>query len=601
MCSKDLLSSQASTPANSNMNGSSVRATNTSAASNVASKQSTKQSRSMFPLVAVLTLAALSAYSALLQLEKVYFSQKQTILPHIPLLSQLAFQQSIMLCSINLLVLVAFIYHQLTLLTYARLNMPRVPSPLPILGTALDFLHNSPWDLLESWHDTLGSIYTFTLLGRQLISIAEPEFIKQVLQSQIQNVKKDVNFSYKPFLSILGTGIVTSEGKEWMSQRRKVSQALKIDILEAIPNATLQAVQRLCAKIDDSSSDEAGSSSGVALDLAEELRHLTLQVISDTFLSLSAEESDSTFAKMYLPIVEESNKRVWRPERRFLFFAPCFWNYHRGVLKLNAYVSKLIVERFELRKVEKASGKKLGRSFDVLDKVLHHYESEHKGRTNMSRECIRQLRDEFKTFMLAGHETSAAMMTWALYELMMDEDLVNQMNEEAEQVFEKTLDWKEVGLEKLPSRDKLSKLVLSEACLKESLRKYSVVPTVVRQVVKPTQVGPHLLPKGTSVMIAIQAVHHDSKYWPNPMKFDPSRFVNEKPKPYTFLPFIDGPRNCLGQYLALLESKMVISLLVQRYHLELVNKKEGDPRHKFIVPISPDGRMDVKCRRRKMN
>jgi cytochrome P450 len=102
-------------------------------------------------------------------------------------------------------------------------------------------------------------------------------------------------------------------------------------------------------------------------------------------------------------------------------------------------------------------------------------------------------------------------------------------------------------------------------------------------------------------MIAIQAVHHDSKYWPNPMKFDPSRFVNEKPKPYTFLPFIDGPRNCLGQYLALLESKMVISLLVQRYHLELVNKKDGDPRHKFIVPISPDGRMDVKCRRRKMN
>ena len=86
----------------------------------------------------------------------------------------------------------------------------------------------------------------------------------------------------------------------------------------------------------------------------------------------------------------------------------------------------------------------------------------------MSRECIRQLRDEFKTFMLAGHETSAAMMTWALYELMMDENLVNQMNEETEQVFEKTLDWKEVGLEKLPSRDKLSKLILSEACLKVS-------------------------------------------------------------------------------------------------------------------------------------
>ncbi len=70
---------------------------------------------------------------------------------------------------------------------------------------------------------------------------------------------------------------------------------------------------------------------------------------------------------------------------------------------------------------------------------------------------------------------------------------------------------------------------------------------------------------------------------------------DNRPKPFTFIPFIDGPRNCLGQYLALLESKMVVSLISQRYTLKMKNKpKEGeDPRHRFMVPLIPKDPMDV--------
>ena len=185
--------------------------------------------------------------------------------------------------------------------------MPVVPCTLPFLGTAFQFLTNTPWDLMESWHRKYGSIYTFKLLGRTCVSIEKPEHLKIILQSKIQNVKKDVHFAYKPFLCILGGGIVTSEGESWMYQRRKISGALKVDILETIPGATLGAVQRLMSKLDRCA--ENGSS----IDIAEELRHLTLQVISETFLSLDAQESDTNFATMYLPIVEEGNKRVWSP------------------------------------------------------------------------------------------------------------------------------------------------------------------------------------------------------------------------------------------------------------------------------------------------
>jgi cytochrome P450 len=537
-----------------------------------------------------MVLAAVAVYSGLIHLESIYYSHlelEERPLYKLPFISTLSEEETLTLFVTVIFLLVAYVIRQTNELKLIKLNMPVVAHTVPFLGTAFQFLMNTPWDLMESWHRKYGNIYTFKLLGRTCVSIEKPEHLKIMLQSKIQNVKKDVQFSYKPFLCILGGGIVTSEGDSWMQQRRKISGPLKVDILETIPGATLGAVQRLMAKLDTCA--ENGSS----IDIAEELRHLTLQVISETFLSLDAQESDTNFATMYLPIVEESNKRVWRPERQYMFFMPSFWKHIFGIQRLNKYVSKLITDRWSQRKTEK---KKIAKG-DILDKVLDNFEKENPGQHLCSR-SVRQLRDEFKTFMLAGHETSAAMMTWTFFELMRRGEIKRKIEQEAAAVFG-VHDWKN-GKSKmyLPSREDLSKLVLSEACLKESLRLYSVVPVVMRQISQPVQVENHIIPKNTSVTINIQSVHHNETYWPKPMHYDPSRFTESKsPKPYTFIPFIDGPRNCLGQYLALLESKMVVALIAQRYDFKLNNPdfvRDGcDPRHRYIVPISPKDCLDV--------
>lgn len=164
---------------------------------------------------------------------------------------------------------------------------------------------------------------------------------------------------------------------------------------------------------------------------------------------------------------------------------------------------------------------------------------------------------------------------------------------------------------------------------KESLRKYSVVPIVSRRIVEDLYLdeGPYYLPKGSSVMINIQAVHLDPEIWPEPMAFDPHRFLldditnrtdssssttaskwNKPIQPFTFLPFIAGPRNCLGQHLALLESKMVIALLTQRYDFQLpesldaINSEDwsngNDPRHRFMVPVIPKEELMVTVTRK---
>ena len=310
------------------------------------------------------------------------------------------FEVAMSICILSIIVSLYSIFTAKSHLLKIKMNMPYVPSPIPFFGSVKDFILNVPWDLITSkskvfsnrltfelffrflitlvtskkilcadWHLQYGPVFSFTLLGRTCVAISSPTYLRIVLQSKIKNVKKDVEFSYKPFLPILGTGIVTSEGKSWMRQRLNISAALRFDVLEDIPRITLIAVQTLCEKLDKAAED------GSTVELAEELRHLTLQVISATFFSLDAEESNTTFAQMYLPIVDEANKRVWHPERSFAFFFPFFWRHRKNCSRLDNYVSQLIEDRWELRQREqsKCDSDDSKREKDILDRVLEKY------------------------------------------------------------------------------------------------------------------------------------------------------------------------------------------------------------------------------------
>lgn len=143
------------------------------------------------------------------------------------------------------------------------------------------------------------------------------------------------------------------------------------------------------------------------------------------FYFSQAEESDTTFAKMYLPIVDEGNKRVWHPERSYAFFLNFFWRHKLNCARLDEYVSSLIRARWTLRRTESA-GSRNERRHDILDHIMSTFEKDDIMK-KWGEPMVRQLRDEMKTYMLAGHETSAAMMTWAFYELLQDDQLCEQV------------------------------------------------------------------------------------------------------------------------------------------------------------------------------
>ena len=312
-------------------------------------------------------------------------------------------------------------------------------------------------------------------------------------------------------------------------------------------------------------------------------RHLTLQVIAEAILSLPPEESDSTFAHMYLPIVTEGNLRTWSPQR-MLIPSPAMFKFEKDVMKLNDYVTSLIVNRWNLRLEESKQQGALERETDVLDKILGAVEPSEWGTST-----IKQIRDEIKTFILAGHETSASMLAWSLYELSLENNqhYREKVLENARNAYSSSSIDIDRIIENIPSNQKLNNdLLHTERCLKESLRKYSVVPTVVRVASEDVKLKEHFIPKGTSIMVCMQGVHHNEKYWPNPLEYNPSRF--EKPAaPYTFLPFVEGPRMCLGQFLSLLESKIVLSCLISKYKFTVVNHDDAGLKHPFMVPITP--------------
>ncbi|CAM9382296.1 unnamed protein product [Ectocarpus sp. 12 AP-2014] len=489
-------------------------------------------------------------------------------------------------------------------------TVPSLRGTLPVLGPALKLAEGAPWDTMTRWAQEYGSIYKFSLFGNVNVVLSDPSFMKEVMRTKISKYHKDIDFAYRPFLSLLGTGIVTSDGPKWRKQRNKVSAAFRIEVLSAVPGMSQRAVARLARRLDEA--EEANES----MEIGEEMRHLTLQVISEALMSLTAEEADGTFAKVYMPIVVEGHKRTWNPLRRFCPLLPAWWAHIKNQRILNDYITGIVRARWDIIRKERdqaaaatngvadgngsggtADGKDphthLGRKRDILDKVLDSLEPGEWGSA-----AVLQIRDEMKTFVLAGHETSASMLNWSLFELMGNKDLMAKVVAESERVFGHAVPL----TAPLPSAEDLRGLQFTEACLRESLRKYSLVPLVVRRCVEDTTIceeggTEHFIPKGCSVHLLIKGVHERPDIWPEPMRYNPDRFMETPVAPYTFLPFIDGPRNCLGQHLSLLESKVVLSLLVNRYEFSLVNSNAGEP-NAWMIPTIPKYGTHITAKRR---
>eukprot|EP00039_Didymoeca_costata_P012152 m.173902 g.173902 ORF g.173902 m.173902 type:complete len:509 (+) comp15397_c0_seq8:109-1635(+) len=464
-------------------------------------------------------------------------------------------------------------------------KIPTPPGALPIFGHALKLASGgAPWNKFIDWIDAYGrpderNMITIQFLMKNAVVITDPKHLRQVMDKNQRNYPKELELSYKHFLHILGTGLVTSSGESWKRQRNLVSGALRFDILEDTADVAKRAVDRLSTKL----------ASVKNIEIAEEFRVMTLQVIGELILSLTPEESERVFPKLYLPLVEEANKRVWAPWRKFVPSKTQF-DFHRTTAALNSYVSDIIRKRWATRQEDLAAGRDPS-SKDILDRVLSAVDPKTWGE-----ETVRQLRDEIKTFLLAGHETSAAMLTWSIFELTQNPSCAQKLVAEAKAVFgqgrAKPSGGNEFESLPLPGKEKLADLQYTISSLKESLRLHTLVPVVAREALADDVIDGHTIPAGTKILINIKHIHLNEKLWKDPKQYQPERF-QEKFEMYHFNAFINGPRNCLGQHLALLETRIVLALLMLRFKFTVVHPEEIKE-HDFMAPIFPANGLNVK-------
>jgi cytochrome P450 len=469
-------------------------------------------------------------------------------------------------------------------------GVPIVPGGIPFLGLAPYLTQGAPWNTFAGWAAKYGSTVMLDVLGTKIIYTTEPKLVRRVFQTNQKNYSKNVAFSYKHFMVLLGRGLVTAEGEKWKRNRILLSHAFRVELLQDVPrvafNATIHCMDEL----------RKCKERGTEIDLLEQYRVLTLEVITNAILSMTPEQSEEVFPHLYLPIATECNKRVWSPWRQ-AFPGPAL-RHVQLVGKLNSFFEKFVRTRKSLRDQEKSGAIPKRSREDILDRCMERMEE-----TWDEKESVLQLRDDLKTFILAGHETSGTMLTWATYEVIRNPDVRDKIIAEHHAVFGKP----GKGNVSLPTLDVLrSDLKWSLAVLRECLRLYSIVPMLPRTVdgddtIPASEWGGStdiVIPQGTIVMIGVDGLHHRADIWPDPYQFKPERFYDmSQVDEYSFIPFIVGPRNCLGQHLALLEASIVLSYMITYWDLELVSeteKREGIKRHPLVVPLSPENGLRVR-------
>ncbi|MEM9808688.1 MAG: cytochrome P450, partial [Cyanobacteria bacterium P01_D01_bin.56] len=257
---------------------------------------------------------------------------------------------------------------------------------------------------------------------------------------------------------------------------------------------------------------------------------------------------------------------VSSPLASLLIFFPALskdlgdWSPGHKVQQLSGKCDRLIYDEIRERRSQDISNRS-----DVLSLLLAARDEQGEGLDDVS------LRDELMTLLVAGHETTATALTWALYWIYSRPDIYQRLMDE---------------LNSCDISDPLSitRLPYLNAVCNETLRIYPVAMlTFPRRAEQPLELMGHNIESGTLLMGCIYLIHHHPDIYKNPEEFNPDRFLENTYSPYEFIPFGNGVRRCVGAALAQMELKLVLSTILTTTSLKLMNDKPVKPQRRGVT------------------
>lgn len=417
------------------------------------------------------------------------------------------------------------------------------PAPGPKGGRlfgCLGELRNDPMRFSARVAQKFGGVARIPLGRRETYLVSEPALLRELLITKQDKYTKNVRYGH--FQKLVGRGLLLSEGESWRAQRRVAHPAFRLDSLyEQVPwmsSATTGLLDEWESRV------ETGLPFEVGADFFDIARRLAGEWILGPHFGEIADEfcGYANDVKNAWPRAPRSVLATFRPPSLRLRM-----RFDRAVAGLDALTYALL-ERHRKHDFEDTgvvtllarASKELGEPY-----------------------TDEQLRDQVMTLFFAGHETSATALTWIHYLLSIHPEVRQRLEREVDQVVGGTS----------PTAEEIKSLTYTEQVVNESLRLYSPIHAISRVAIEDDTIGGHPIPKGATVVVSLFATHRLPQYWPDPERFDPERFSPEecaRRPDFAFLPFAAGRRNCIGGGLAMIELKMIVAQLAQRYRLELV-------------------------------
>lgn len=380
---------------------------------------------------------------------------------------------------------------------------------------------------LEVFHNHLGDVFQIKLPGFKPIFLAGSEASRFILvthrDEMIWRVEPD------PVVDLLGRGLLVEDGESHDRLRAVMTPAFHRRMLERYVGDMVY--------FTDSISDSwvhAGT-----YDLLVEMRKIALLVLVSTLFQV---DMSSDLERMWPPILKTLN-----------YISPGLWMLWRNIPRRNFRRSLQEMDDFLYGIIQ--NKKRVGiDSSDMLGMLLNVQDLDDK-----------LIRDQMLTMLIAGHDTSTAMLAWAFYLLGIHGEIMQQVHDEIDIV---------LG-DEIPTYENINKLDLLTKVIKETLRLYPPIHAGNRIVKSDLDFQGNSINAGSRVIYSIYLTHRNSNYWSDPLRFDPERFTldKERERPaYSYLPFGGGPRNCIGAGFSQIEGKVILARLFQKYEFRLLKK-----------------------------
>lgn len=434
------------------------------------------------------------------------------------------------------------------------MNVPG-PKPIPFLGNLLDVGAN-PLRFFESCAATYGPVVRVSLeKGRDTYILSRPEHIQHVLMNTQRTFTK--GYQRDRILSlVLGNGLVTSEGSFWLRQRRLSQPAFHHHRIESYANIMTEFTQRMLLNWEH----------GETRDIHEDMMQCTMEIVGKALFDVdlhTAYEGSNQVGEALDQVFHEYVKQYTSVTRRLLEMLPISLPLP-GNTKLKKSIEKLDQIIYDIIEQRNNETHDYG---DLLSMLMLARDDDG---TGMSRE---QLRDEVMTIFLAGHETTANVLSWTIYLLAQHPDVEEKLVKELDNVLE--------GRE--PSFADMPQLRYTQSIIKESMRLYPPVWYISREPVEDVWIDEYCLPAGCEVALSQWVMHRHPDYFIDPNSFTPDRWSQEFEKslpPYVYFPFGAGPRICIGNNFAMMEATLLLAAIMQKFHFVL------DQSHKVILEPS---------------